>query len=54
MIELALVTAKLAAAVPPKVTAVAPVKLLPVIVTLVPPDAGPEAGATAVTVGPAT
>ena len=33
MIEVALLTVKLAAAVPPNVTAVAPVKLVPVMVT---------------------
>jgi hypothetical protein len=39
------------AAVPPKVTPLAPVRLLPVIVTLVPPAIGPEVGATPDTVG---
>ena len=39
------------AAVAPKLTAVAPVKLVPVIVTLVPPVAGPLVGETDVTVG---
>ncbi len=42
---------ELVAAVAPNLTAVAPVKLVPVIVTLVPPAAGPEDGLTAVTVG---
>ena len=51
MIEVALTTAKLAAAVPPNDTAVAPVKLLPVMVTLVPPAIGPAFGLTALTVG---
>ena len=41
------------AAVAPKATAVAPVKLVPVIVTDVPPPIGPEMGLTAVTVGAA-
>ena len=41
------------AAVDPKVTAVAPVKPVPVTVTLVPPAVGPEPGANAVTVGAA-
>ena len=41
-------------AVPPNVTAVAPVKLVPVMVTDVPPAAGPEFGLTLVTVGAAT
>jgi hypothetical protein len=35
----------------PKLTAVAPVKLVPVSVTAVPPAVGPVAGATAVTAG---
>ena len=35
----------------PKVTAVAPVKPVPLIVTLVPPAIGPLAGETALTVG---
>lgn len=39
---------------PPKLTAVAPVKLVPVIVTEVPPAAGPEDGLTWVTVGGVT
>jgi hypothetical protein len=46
-----LVTVKLAAGTPPKVTAVAPVKPLPVSVTGVPPLLLPLAGLTAVTVG---
>jgi hypothetical protein len=50
VIELALLTEKLAA-VPPKFTAVAPVKFVPVMVTLVPPVAGPLVGETEVTVG---
>ena len=40
-----------AAAVPPKATAVVPVKPLPVIVTEVPPVGGPLLGATLVTLG---
>ena len=40
------------AAAPPKVTLVAPVKVVPVMVTLVPPAVGPEFGLTEVTVGP--
>jgi hypothetical protein len=39
------------AGLPPKFTAEAPVKLLPPIVTLVPPAAGPELGLTLVTAG---
>jgi hypothetical protein len=46
-----LTTVKLMAAFVPKWTAVAPVKLVPVIVTVVPPDVGPSCGITAVTVG---
>ena len=42
---------KLAAGVAPKLTAVAPVKSVPVIVTLVPPAAGPDDGLTLVTAG---
>ena len=38
----------------PKVTADAPVKPVPVMVTVVPPVAGPVAGLTDVTVGAAT
>ena len=45
---------KLVAAVLPNFTAVAPVKLVPVMVTLVPPVAGPEVGTRPVTVGAAT
>ena len=44
-------TLKLLAAVVPKSTAVAPVKFVPVTVTVVPPDVGPEVGLIAVTVG---
>jgi hypothetical protein len=40
-----------AAAVLPKLTPVAPVKLVPVMVTLVPPAVVPDVGLTAVTVG---
>jgi hypothetical protein len=45
-------TVKLAAAVPPNATAVAPVKFVPVITTDVPPANGPEVGDTEVTEGP--
>jgi hypothetical protein len=51
VIEVALFTVKLVAAVPPKVTDVVPLKSVPVMVTLVPPDVGPLFGATDVTVG---
>ena len=50
----ALSTVNVVAAVPPMLTALAPVKLLPTIVMLVPPAVGPDAGVTAVTVGAAT
>jgi hypothetical protein len=40
-----------AAAVEPNLTAVAPVRLVPVMVTLVPPDVGPDVGVTSVIVG---
>ena len=44
-------TAKLAAATGPKATFVAPVKLVPLMVTLVPPLLDPDVGETLVTVG---
>ena len=49
-----LLTVKPVAAVAPKVTAVAPLNPVPVIVTDVPPVDGPEAGETDVTAGAAT
>jgi hypothetical protein len=49
--EVGLFTVKVVAAVVPKVTALAPVKLVPVIVTEVAPEVGPEVGLTLVTVG---
>ena len=51
VICVALLTVKPVAAVAPNFTAVAPVKPVPVIVTLVPPAADPLVGLTAVTVG---
>ena len=51
MIWVALLTVKEAAALLPKLTAVATKKLVPVMVTLVPPDVGPVFGLTLVTVG---
>jgi hypothetical protein len=51
LIEVEELTLKLLAAVVPNATAVAPVKLVPVTVTTVPPANGPLAGLTAVTVG---
>ena len=53
VIWVAELTVKLAAAVAPNVTAVAPVKFVPVIVTVVPPAIGPEVGEIDVTVGAA-
>jgi len=52
VIWVALLTVKLEAAVPPKVTAVAPIKPVPVIITVVPPAIGPAAGAMLPKVGP--
>jgi len=54
VIWVALLTAKEAAALLPNLTAVAPEKLVPVMVTLVPPGVGPVFGLTLVTVGAAT
>ena len=51
MIEVAETTVKVVAAVAPKVTAVAPVKPVPVMVTVVPPVVGPPVGLERVTVG---
>ena len=51
IIEVTFSTEKLVAAVPPKVTAVAPVKFVPVMLTLVPPASGPVCGKTLTTVG---
>jgi len=49
--EVGLRKVKLVAGVEPKVTALAPIKPVPVTVTTVPPVAGPVAGDRAVTVG---
>ena len=54
MIDVAELTVKLVAAVAPKVTAVAPVNPVPVIVTVVPPGVGPAVGEIDVTAGGAT
>jgi hypothetical protein len=54
VIDVSPFTVKLAASVEPKVTAVAPVNPVPVIVTLVPPAAGPAVTDTLVTLGGAT
>ncbi|MNL31508.1 hypothetical protein D3C87_1532990 [compost metagenome] len=53
MIWVALLIVK-PAAVAPKVTTVAPEKPVPVMVTVVPPLAGPEVGEIKVTVGAPT
>jgi hypothetical protein len=44
-------TAKPVAAVAPNVTAVAPERFVPVMITVVPPVCGPDAGEIDVTVG---
>ena len=44
-------TVKLVAGWPPKLTALVPVRLVPVIVTVVPPPGGPATGLTEVTLG---
>ena len=54
VIDVAELTVKLVAAVAPNVTNVAPVKPVPVMVTVVPPAAGPDVGEIDATVGPAT
>src|SRR6478735_5284050 len=51
VIDVALLTVNVVAAVAPKLTAVAPVNPVPVMVTDVPPAVGPELGLTLVTVG---
>ena len=51
VIEVEETTVTPVAAFAPKSTAVAPVKFVPVMVTLVPAVVGPAAGLTAVTVG---
>jgi hypothetical protein len=54
VIEVDEVTLKLVAAVEPKLTAVAPVKLVPVMTTEVPPAVGPAVGVKLVMVGTGT
>ena len=54
VIEVGLTTVNDAAATPPKLTLVAPVKFVPLMVTLVPPALEPVFGLMLVTVGPAT
>ena len=53
MIEVAFTTTRLVAAAPPRVTLVAPVKLVPVMVSDWPPAIGPVDGLMDVTVGAA-
>ncbi len=54
VIEVASTTTTLVAATPPIVTLLAPVKLVPVMVIVVPPAIGPDDGLTLVIVGAAT
>jgi len=54
VIDVALFTVKLVAFVAPNFTAVAPVKFVPVIATLVPPALGLLVGPPGLTVGAAT
>ena len=51
VIVVSLVTVKLNTGVTPNITAVAPVKLEPVMVSIVPPTVGPDVGLALVTVG---
>jgi len=51
VIDVGLFTVKLVAAVLPNVTAVAPVKPLPAMATVVPPASGPPAGVSPVMTG---
>ncbi|PIT03974.1 hypothetical protein TSA1_26780 [Bradyrhizobium nitroreducens] len=54
VIWVAELTVKPVAGVAPKVTAVAPERLVPVMVTVVPPAPGPDVGEIEVTVGAGT
>jgi hypothetical protein len=54
LIWVGLVTVKLLAVVDPNLTAVQPVRFVPVIVTVVPPAVGPAVGAKVETVGGGT
>ena len=51
VMEVALLTVKLAAAADPKLTAEAPLRFVPVMVTDVPPASGPLSGETEFTEG---
>ena len=53
VIDVAELTVRLVPALEPNFTPVAPVKLVPVTVTMVPPDRGPTFGDIEVTVGAA-
>ena len=53
LIEVSEMTVKLVAAVPPKLTALAPVKLVPVMTNVVPPAVGPAPMLSEVIVGTA-
>ena len=53
VMEVALTTTTLVAGLPPTVTLLAPVKLVPVMVIAVPPEAGPDDGLTLAMVGAA-
>ena len=54
VIDVAELTVNPAAGVAPKVTAVVPEKLVPVMVTVVPPVCGPAVGEIELTIGAAT
>ena len=51
VIDVGLLTVKPVALVAPNLTAVAPLKFVPVMVTVVPPPAGPAVGEMLVTAG---
>jgi hypothetical protein len=52
VIELSELTVKMVAPTVPNFRAVAPMKPVPVMATVVPPDVAPEAGETLATTGP--
>ncbi len=54
VMEVAELTVNVVASAEPKWTALAPVRLVPVIFTTLPPDAGPEVGLSEDTVGTPT
>jgi hypothetical protein len=51
LMDVALETVNVVAAIPPNFTAIAPVKAVPVIVTKLPPVVNPDGGETPVTTG---